>query len=224
MHHEHVSRRSHDRPDPWTAAGYWGFGVAVFYAVLVRFSQAAGATIGLAGPVNPVVRQRFFWASYEFGVLILLAGAACLMLVRPGLRMIPGWVPVVGGAPVSRPLILLLLVAPTLLGSAYAIAHGIVGEILKTLDLLGIPTMHPPIRFYVAENRTANDLWNIFFYEPWFVILGCCAAMSVVAWARQSRVPGSTIRVASTCFLIFTVTLTVSWVLAAFANFFLTVG
>jgi hypothetical protein len=102
-------------PCPWGWTAYAACVWGIAYAVFVRFYQAAGGTIGLAGRFEDA--DGFRRASLFAGLLILVAGLGALALVRPwGLR-IPRW----------------LLLAPALAGSVYAMAHALVAYVSKTL-------------------------------------------------------------------------------------------
>src|SRR5918999_1410671 len=54
------------------SAGLWGLGLAVFYAVFVRFYQAAGGRIGL--PARITEPERMQQASYVAGLVVLVGG------------------------------------------------------------------------------------------------------------------------------------------------------
>ncbi|WP_240035130.1 hypothetical protein [Neobacillus notoginsengisoli] len=117
----------------WPA--YIGCFWAVSYAVFVRFYQAAGGTLGLPGQFeNPEAVQM---GSYYAGVLIMACGFILIALVKPWGRIVPAWVPLIGGKAV-HPLIILI---PTLSCTAYLIAHAISGIITKALLLANVITI-----------------------------------------------------------------------------------
>jgi hypothetical protein len=178
---------AHDRVAP---AGVWGLVLAVLYAVLVRFYQASGGTIGLAGSV-PRYPDRLQAASYAAGVLILLGGLACLLLSAPFLRRFPGWLPLVGGRSVPAAVTTVLCAAPALAGGLYAIVHGIAGW---TTKLLGLVEIHYPVEAWARIDVTGMDVWSLLFYEPWFLAMDTCLVLSLGAFARASGARPSTLR------------------------------
>jgi hypothetical protein len=193
----------------WTAAGYWGFALAVFYAVFVRFGQAAGITIGLPGTMTAEARQSFPMASYRAGLFVLLAGVALLVLVVPRARVLPRWLPAIGGTSAPRALVAVVLVLPVLVGSVVGTAHGTTGILSKSLHLMGVVAPHGLVSLY-ASTTPAMDWWDILFYEPWFVLIGVCAGLSALAWAYDSRVRPATIRIGVIVYAVAAVALT-SW-------------
>ena len=93
-------------------------------------------------------------ASLLAGAGILLVGVGALALVRPwGLR-IPRW----------------LIIVPALMGSAFAIAHALTAYVTKPLHALGVVQL----RFdgWARRDERAQFLWDLLFYEPWFLGLG----------------------------------------------------
>jgi hypothetical protein len=144
------------------AASVW----AIAYAVGVRGYQGLGGTVGLSGTFeDPAAMRR---ASLLAGAGILLVGLASLALVRPwGLRL-PRW----------------LVIVPALAGSAYAAAHALTAYVTKPLHLLGVVEL----QFHGWERRdqTAQFLWDLLFYEPWFLGLGILVTLSVMHHHRRS--------------------------------------
>lgn len=165
-------------------AGAWGLALAVFYAVFVRFYQAAGGTIGLGGsaPADPAALQA---ASYAAGLLILLGGVACLMLGYPLARCWPAWVPGVGARAVTPWLLVPLCAVPALVGGLFAVVHGLGGWSTKFLELVGVIDIAYPADAWVTLDVTAMDLWSVLFYEPWFLAMGVSLCLSVRAYARS---------------------------------------
>jgi hypothetical protein len=148
----------------WTgyAASVW----AITYAIGVRGYQGLGGTVGLAGTfADPAGMQR---ASLLAGAGILLVGVGALALVRPwGLRLPRG-----------------LVIAPALLGSAYAMAHALTAYISKPLDALGVVEL----RFdgWATRNQTGQFLWDLLFYEPWFLGLGVLVTLGAIHHHRRT--------------------------------------
>ncbi|MEC0175087.1 DUF3995 domain-containing protein [Paenibacillus favisporus] len=152
--------------------GYIGCLLAVMYAVIVRFYQAAGGTIGLPGKLaNP---EGFQMASYIAGVAVMLAGFFLLGLVKPWGKKVPQWVPLIGGRSIHP----LLFLVPTLIGSAFVTAHGVSGVITKFLHLVGAITIHFP--GWNVIDIHGLIIWDLLFYEPWFIVMGILA--SLAAW------------------------------------------
>lgn len=174
-------------------AGAWGFGLAVFYAVFVRFYQGAGGTVGLGGsvPANPTGLQ---FASYQAGLLVLLGGAACLYLTSPAVRHYPFWVPVLGGKPIPVGVLAPLCAAPALLGGLYAVIHGVSGFVTSTLSLVGVAEVAVPADAWVSYERTALDLWGLLLYEPWFLAMGLALVLSVRRYAIDLGAGGRLLR------------------------------
>ncbi|WP_274654581.1 DUF3995 domain-containing protein [Paenibacillus humicola] len=173
--------------------GYAGFFWALMYAVFVRFYQAAGGTAGLPGKFeNP---EGFFRASYIAGVFIMIAGFVLLALVKPWGKIAPMWMPLFGGKKI-RPFVLLI---PTLAGTAFALAHGFGGEITKFLAMADVITIHYPGWAELDDRRLA--LWDVLFYEPWFIIMGILAGLTAYHYARASGIPLSVRRRCTVLFL-----------------------
>jgi hypothetical protein len=147
-------------------AGYAAFAWALAYAVLVRGYQGLGGTIGLAGTFEDPAGMRR--ASLIAGAGILLVGIGSLALVRPwGLRF-PRW----------------LVIVPALTGSAYAMAHALTAYITKPLDALGVVQL----RFdgWAQRNETGQFLWDLLFYEPWFLGLGVLVTLGTLHHHRRT--------------------------------------
>jgi hypothetical protein len=162
-------------------AGAWGLGLAVFYAVFVRFYQAAGGRIGL--PEQITNAGRFHLASYLAGLLILVGGAACVVLTRR-------WTPAL-----PRPLVLVTVVAPVVTGGVFALAHGVAGVVMNVLDLTGVITLDKPLLADPTPAvRAADAWWNILFYQPWFAAMGACLLLCALAYARAVGIRPRTIR------------------------------
>jgi hypothetical protein len=147
-------------------AGYAAFAWAAAYAVFVRGYHAAGGTVGLPGRLEDPDGLRT--ASLVAGIVILAAGVGALAFVRSwGLRL-------------PR----LLVVVPALAGSAFAVGHALTGYVTKTLDLLGVIRLEFPGWAQVDEH--ALILWDLLFYEPWFLGLGVLVTLGAVHHHRRS--------------------------------------
>lgn len=147
-------------------AGYVAAAWAVAYAVGVRGYQGLGGTLGLAGTFeDPDAMRR---ASLIAGVGILLVGFGALAFVRPwGLRL-PRW----------------LVIVPALAGSAYAAAHALTAYVTKPLDALGV--IHLQFDGWAQRDETAQFLWDLLFYEPWFLGLGVLVSLGALHHHRRS--------------------------------------
>ncbi len=147
-------------------AGYAAFAWAVAYAVFVRGYQGLGGTVGVAGTFeDPAAMRR---ASLVAGAGILLVGFGALALVRPwGLRL-PRW----------------LAIVPALTGSAYAMAHALTAYVTKPLHALGV--VHLQFHGWATRDETAQFLWDLLFYEPWFLGLGVLVTLGAVHHHRRS--------------------------------------
>jgi hypothetical protein len=186
------------------SAGVWGLGLAVFYALFVRFYQAAGGRIGLPGRI--VEPERFHQASYLAGLVILVGGAACLVLTSRWIRAVP------------RALVLAGAAAPSVVGGGFALAHGVAGTIANALELSGFITIDKPLMADPTPAvRAADAWWNIAFYGPWFAAMGACLLLSAAAYARAAGVPDRLRRRAAIAVLTTTAGLT-GLVVAAMAT------
>lgn len=147
-------------------AGYAAFGWAVAYAVFVRGYQGLGGTIGVAGTFeDPDAMRR---ASLIAGVGILLVGVGALALVRP-------W-----GLQFPRRLV----VVPALAGSAYAATHALTAYVTKPLHVIGV--IHLQFHGWAQRDQTAQFLWDLLFYEPWFLGLGILVTLGAVHHHRRA--------------------------------------
>jgi hypothetical protein len=155
------------RPPAW--AGYAACAWAIAYAVLVRGYQGLGGTLGLAGTFeDPAAMRR---ASLVAGAGIALVGVGSLAFVRPwGLRL-PRW----------------LVIGPALTGSAYAMAHALTAYVTKPLDALGVIELR--FHGWATRDATAQFLWDLLFYEPWFLGLGVLVTLG--ALHHHGRTGGS---------------------------------
>lgn len=146
------------RSSAW--AGYAAFVWAVTYAIGVRGYQGLGGTVGLAGTFEDPEGMRR--ASLLAGAGILLVGIGALALVRPwGLR-IPRW----------------LIIVPALTGSAYAIAHALTAYVTKPLHAVGVLQLQ--FDGWAQRDERAQFLWDLLFYEPWFLSLGVLVTLATL--------------------------------------------
>jgi hypothetical protein len=194
----------------WPA--YVGCIWALMYAVFIRFYQAAGGTFGLDGqPKDP---KGFHMASYIAGIIIMLCGFILIGLVKPWGRVVPKRVPLIGGIKIHRFLILI----PTLLCTAFLIAHGAAGIITRALHLAGVITLHDFPGFVILDvDKMA--LWELLIYEPWFLIMGILAGLTAAHYALASGVSLSTFRRGTIIYLIFVFLLTSLFVSAIIFDF-----
>jgi hypothetical protein len=192
-------------------AGAWGLGLAVFYAVFVRFYQASGGRIGL--PAQITAPERFHQASYLAGLLILVGGAACVVLTGHRIRGFP------------RPLVLTAVVPPVVVGGVFALAHGVVGLVANALDLAGVITMDKPLLADPTPAvRAADAWWNIALYQPWFAAMGTCLLLSALAYARAVGVDRRIRRRAAVGVAVATVALSAAGIAAIALGLRLVVG
>jgi hypothetical protein len=147
-------------------AGYAAFAWAAAYAIGVRGYQGLGGTLGLSGTfADPAGMRR---ASLLAGAGILLVGFGALAFVRPwGLRL-------------PRRLV----VIPALLGSAYAMAHALTAYVTKPLHALGV--VHLQFHGWAHRNPTGQFLWDLLFYEPWFLGLGILVSLGALHHHRRA--------------------------------------
>jgi hypothetical protein len=153
----------------WT--GYAAAAWAIAYAVGVRFYHAAGGTIGLTGTFDdPEGLKR---ASLYAGIFLVLVGIGALAFVRPwGLRL-PRW----------------LVIVPALAGSAFAVAHALTAYVTKPLHALDVIELQFKGRTGIDE--TSLILWDLLFYEPWFLGLGVLVTAGAIY--HHERTGGSRI-------------------------------
>lgn len=152
------------RPPAW--AGYAASALAIAYAVGVRGYQGLGGTVGVAGRFEDPAAMR--QASLIAGAGLLLVGLGALALVRPwGLRL-------------PRRLVII----PALAGSAYAAAHALTAYVTKPLDSLGVVHLH--FDGWARRDPTAQFLWDLLFYEPWFLGLGILVTLGTLHHHRRT--------------------------------------
>jgi hypothetical protein len=107
-------------------------------------------------------------ASLIAGAGILLVGVGAVARVRPwGLRL-PRW----------------LVIIPALTGSAYAAAHALTAYVTKPLHALGVVQLQ--FDGWAQRDETAQFLWDLLFYEPWFLGLGVLVALGTLHHHRRA--------------------------------------
>ncbi|EKN67591.1 hypothetical protein BABA_12705 [Neobacillus bataviensis LMG 21833] len=184
--------------EQWTKKAVWpaylGCLWAVIYAVFVRFYQAAGGTLGLPGQLEDP--KGAYMASYLAGVLIMTCGFILIALVKPWGRVVPTCVPLIGGRQIHR----LIILIPTLSCTAYLIAHGISGIITKALLLVDVITIH--FTGWISLDVHSLALWDLLFYEPWFVIMGILSGLTASHYALASGISLSAFRRSMVIYLI----------------------
>jgi hypothetical protein len=142
-------------------AGYAASAWAIAYAIGVRGYQGLGGTVGLPGDFND--RAGFEQASLQAGAFLLLLGIGALAFVRPwGLRL-PRW----------------LVIVPALAGSAFAMAHALTAYVTKPLHALGVVEIDFG-QGWRQVNETSLILWDLLFYEPWFLGLGVLTTLGAL--------------------------------------------
>jgi len=147
-------------------AGYAAFGWAAAYAIGVRGYQGLGGTVGISGTLEDPEGMRR--ASLLAGAFILLVGIGALATVRPwGLRL-PRW----------------LVIVPALTGSAWAAAHALTAYVTKPLDALGVVELQFP--GWKRRDPTSQFLWDLLFYEPWFLGLGLLVSLATLHHYRRT--------------------------------------
>ena len=151
-------------PAGWPA--YAASALAIAYAVGVRGYQGLGGTIGLSGTFEDP--SAFEQASLRAGAFLLLVGIGELALVLPwGLRL-PRW----------------LVIAPALAGSVFAMAHALTAYVTKPLDALGVLELQ--FHGWATRDQTAQFLWDLLFYEPWFLGLAVLTTLGTLHHYRRT--------------------------------------
>ncbi|MEC0210882.1 DUF3995 domain-containing protein [Paenibacillus ehimensis] len=196
----------------WPA--YAGCVWAFLYAVFVRFYQAAGGTIGLSGqPRSP--ETGLYMASYIMGVLILICGFILLGLVKPWGRIVPAWVPWIAGKPIPRAVILI----PTLLCTAFLLAHGAAGIVTRALFLASVIDIHLPEQYWIDMDLHDMALWDLLVYEPWFLMMGLLSGLTAAHYAQASGVSPSALKRSTMLYLLFVVLLTALFICSIVFDF-----
>ena len=193
----------------WPA--YVGCISAFMYAVFVRFYQAAGGTIGIPGEMKDP--EVIHMGNYIAGVAILFCGLALIALIKPWSRIVPINIPVIGGRRIHP----LLLLTPTLIGAAFLMAHGVSGIITRILLLVGFIELDFPGFIKIDVRELA--LWELLFYEPWFVFMGIMAGLTSAHYAQASQVKQTIFRLGTIFYLMIVFLLTALFVLSIIFDF-----
>lgn len=194
-------------------AAYAGCVWALLYAVFVRFYQAAGGTIGLSAPIVDTTGGIYI-ASYVVGVIIMLCGFVLLGLVKPWGKVVPSWIPWIGGVSIYRGFLLF----PTLICSVFLLAHGAAGIITRVLFLAGFIDLKMPT-FSGEVDMRIDALWDLFVYQPWFFIMGVLAGLSAAHYAQARDVSLSALKCGTLLFLFLTILVTAIFVAAIVFDF-----
>jgi hypothetical protein len=153
-------------PSSLAWAAYAASGWAIAYAVGVRGYQGLGGTLGLSGRFDDP--SAFQAASLRAGAFLFLVGLGALAFVRPwGLRL-PRW----------------LVILPALAGSAFAAAHALTAYVTKPLHALGAIDIQ--FGSWGTLDETSLILWDLLFYEPWFLGLGILTTLGAVHHFRRT--------------------------------------
>ena len=76
------------------------------------------------------------------------------------------------------------MIVPALVGSAYAMAHALTAYVTKPLHAVGVIEL----RFdgWAERDETAQFLWDLLFYEPWFLGLGVLVTLATLHHHRRT--------------------------------------
>jgi hypothetical protein len=69
-------------------------------------------------------------------------------------------------------------------GSAYAAAHALTAYVTKPLHLLGV--VHLRFDGWATRHETSQFLWDLLFYEPWFLALGLLVTAGTLYHHRRT--------------------------------------
>jgi hypothetical protein len=76
------------------------------------------------------------------------------------------------------------VIVPALTGSAYAMAHALTAYVTKPLDRMGV--VHLRFEGWATRDATAQPLWDLLFYEPWFLGLGILVTLAALHHHRRT--------------------------------------
>ena len=76
------------------------------------------------------------------------------------------------------------MIVPALVGSAYAMAHALTAYVTKPLDALDV--VHLRFDGWATRNQTGQFLWDLLFYEPWFLGLGVLVTLGAIHHHRRT--------------------------------------
>ena len=77
-----------------------------------------------------------------------------------------------------------LIIVPALTGSAYAIAHALTAYVTKPLHALGVVQLQ--FDGWAQRDERAQFLWDLLFYEPWFLGLGVLVTLATLHHHRRT--------------------------------------
>jgi hypothetical protein len=76
------------------------------------------------------------------------------------------------------------VIVPALAGSAYSMAHALTAYVTKPLDALGVVELE--FRGWAERHERAQFLWDLLFYEPWFLLLGVFVTLGALHHHRRT--------------------------------------
>ena len=77
-----------------------------------------------------------------------------------------------------------LVIIPALTGSAYAMAHAPTAYVTKPLHAAGVVELQ--FHGWARRDQTAQFLWDLLFYEPWFLGLGILVVLATLHHRRRT--------------------------------------
>jgi len=109
------------------------------------------------------------------------------------------------------------LTGPHLIGSTFAIAHGVSGIVTKILHLAGIITIHFP--GWIVLDARGLILWDLLFYEPRFIVMGMLASIAAWNYAGNSKISLRILRRSAILYVCVVMLVTVLFVRAILFDF-----
>jgi hypothetical protein len=76
------------------------------------------------------------------------------------------------------------VIGPALAGSVYAMAHALTGYLTKPLHLAGAIDLE--FKGWARIDERAMALWDLLFYEPWFLGLGVLVTLGALHHHRRT--------------------------------------
>ncbi len=106
------------------------------------------------------------WRQTNWAASVVITGAAVLSLalVQPWGRRLPRW----------------MLLGVAWLGAVFALLHTAGQTTQIVLNMTGV----------TDGAVTTFDRWNLFVFEPWFMVMGILLAVAAVQFARRAEGPG----------------------------------
>ncbi|MBH5338540.1 DUF3995 domain-containing protein [Streptomyces pactum] len=156
-------------PDTW--AGHAACGWAVLFGLAHIYAGFGGARVIIEHSVG---KERASGDSFVMvglfgtGALCLAAAALALALTRPWGRVLPRWMPIVAGWTAAAVLIIHSLGAFVILTLAGADVIELRTEAVRTFGF------------------TETVLWNVFVFEPPFLLGGTLFALATRAFTKRS--------------------------------------